>query len=422
MLTALVAGVILLNPANGIFKFLLWGPKLYASALAPLLAAAGAGLAMAGALRKNWPAAGLAMLGAMVSAGHVWRVTRPQGHQFEAVFGPGWAGRVPAGQRRQWRRFRWLPFSRRRRVGPLHLDVTFGANSESGRPLTADLMLPPPGAPHSGAAMIFVHGGGWWFGRKNIGKFPYFRRLVAQGHVVMDINYTLAPHSSVVGMVQDVVQAVAWLKRRAARFGINPGKIVLTGQSAGAQLCLLVAFAPNLPAFQPPGPATDARVCGVIAYNGPPDMTALYYDVQARFMRHIPARLVDAAQRLLENLVGYGNRLGSGIGSVVGATPATDPDRYRLLSPLTYAGPGCPPAMLLQATHDTLVDVTQVERFYRRLRRAGAPVIYVPFPNCDHAFESILPRLSPPAQTAAYHTERFVAALAAQPDMEQLNG
>jgi acetyl esterase/lipase len=272
-------------------------------------------------------------------------------------------------------------------------------------------MQPPPGVPYTGVGMIFVHGGGWWYGRKNIRKFPYFQRLVAQGHVVMDIDYTLAPRSSILGMVKDVKQAVVWLKQQADMFGLNPERVVLTGQSAGGQLTLLAAYTPNHPTFQPDGVADDTSVRGVISYYGPTDMVALYHDIQTRFVPLFPNRLVALVHHLLELVTGHGDTLASGLSSVMGGSPDEMPELYHLLSPTSYVSAACPPTLLLQGTHDLLVDYRQVERLYKVLRQVGAPVVYIPFPNCGHTFESVLPRVSPPAQTAAYYTERFLALM-----------
>jgi acetyl esterase/lipase len=403
--------IIWLHPKNGLMQVLAWGPKLYVSALAPLLALLSSGLAALGIGRRDWLLTGAGVTAATVAVRHVAQVTAAHKANFDAVFGPNCLATISPELNARLRPYRWRPVYRRRPCGPLHLDVVYGINSDSGRPLTADLLQPPPSVPHTGLAMIFVHGGGWWFGGKNIGKFPYFQRLVSQGHVVMDINYTLAPHSTLLGMVKDVKQAVLWLKRQADQFDINPARIVLTGQSAGGQLSLLTAYTPNLPPLQPANAGGDTSVRGVVSYHGPPDLTALHYDIQRRFIRLAPGLLVNTVQRLYDNVYGYGDDLSGGIASVVGDTPANNPQLYRLLSPVTYVSADCPPTLLLQGNHDLLVDHTEVERFYALLRRAGAPAIYVPFSNCGHTFESILPRISPPAQTAAYYTERFLALL-----------
>lgn len=407
-----LAGLILFNPKDGALQVVLWGPKLVASALAPALAFLSGGNILLGLRRRDWFLAGTGLLGAIIAVRHVRKVTRSQDSGLAEAFGRDWESRIPESLRHRLRPYRWRPVYRKRRPGALHLDVVYGANSDSGRPLTADLMQPPPGVPYTGVAMVFIHGGGWWYGRKNIRKFPYFERLVNQGHVVMDINYTLAPHSSIPGMVKDVKQAILWLKHHRGTYGVDPARIVLTGQSAGGHLALLAAYTPNHPTFQPAGQEGDTSVKGVISYQGPPDLGALHDDIQARFVRLFPNRLVERIHRLLELMGRHGRSLASGISSVVGGTPEEHPELYKLLSPVTYVNGSCPPTMLLQGTHDLMVDYRAVERLYRRLQQAGAPVFYVSFPNCNHAFESVLPRLSPAAQTAAYYTERFLALMA----------
>lgn len=227
----------------------------------------------------------------------------------------------------------------------------------------------------------------------------------------MDIDYTLAPHSSLLGMVKDVKQAILWLKAHADTFQVNPERIVLTGQSAGGQLSLLAAYTPNQPEFQPPHAEGDTSVRGVISYQGPPDLTALYYDIEGRFIRLIPNQVINPIHRLLELVTGHRKSLASGIAGIVGGTPNDVPELYRRLSPISHVSDACVPTLLLQGNHDLLVSHKDVERFYNLMKQANAPVIYIPFPNCNHAFEAVLPRLSPPAQVAAYYTERFLALL-----------
>lgn len=411
LLTALFTTVILFDTKEGVLQGLAWGPKLLASALSPFLAVLGGLYLIWGVKYRDWYSAVAGAVSAGIAINHVRNLTPVREAEFAQAFGPDWVDQIPADLRSRLRPYRWAPLYRRRRYGALHRDVVFGTNSDSGRSLTADLMQPPPGVPRTGLAAIFVHGGGWWYGRKDITKFPFFERLVSQGHVVMDVNYTLAPYSSVPGMVKDVKQAILWLKQQAATFEIDPTRIVLIGQSAGAHLSLLTAYTPNDPALQPDGSEGDSSVHGVVSYQGPPDMAALYEDTQHRFVRLFPNGLVTQVHHLLEIFSGHGTSLAGGIAAVMGGTPEEIPDLYRQLSPINHVSERCPPTLLLQGTHDLLVDYHDVKRLYCALRWANAPVIHIPFPQCNHAFEAVLPRLSPPAQTAAYYTERFLALL-----------
>ena len=411
LLTLLFAGLIYFNSKDGPLQALLWGPKLVAAALAPQVALLGMLQTILGIRRKDGLLVGAGLISTIGAAKYVFDVTANREGGFAEAFGNDWESRIPQNLRPRLRPYRWRPVYRRRPRGPLHQDVVYGTNSDCARPLMADLMQPPADVTHTGVAMIFVHGGGWWYGKKDVTKFPYFQRLVAQGHVVMDINYTLAPHSSIPGMVKDVKQAILWLKQHAGQYDLNPERIVLTGQSAGAHLSLLAAYTPNHPLFQPAEMAGDSSVRGVISYAGPPDMVALHNDIEARFVRRFPNRFVGRVHRLLEIVGRHGDSLASGVTSVAGGSPDEIPEFYRLISPITYVTPDCPPTLLLQGTHDLLVNYEIVKRFYKLLRQANVPVVYIPFPNCNHAFESVFPRISPPAQTAAYYTERFLALM-----------
>jgi len=95
-----------------------------------------------------------------------------------------------------------------------------------------DVYRPQQASGH-GAMLLFMHGGGFVRGdkaeRENIGQ--YFAR---QGFVVAVANYRLAPKAVWPAGAQDTVAAYSWLLTNAGRFGGNPERIFLLGESAGA--------------------------------------------------------------------------------------------------------------------------------------------------------------------------------------------
>ena len=99
--------------------------------------------------------------------------------------------------------------------------------------------------------------------------------------------------------------------------------------------------------------------------------------------------------------------------ALFGGTPTEVPDEYRLGSAITHVSPDCPPTLLLQGADDFIVSATAVRTLAETLSRHGVPVVHVEYPQTDHAFDLILPRLSPSAQASLYETERFLALLAA---------
>ncbi len=411
LVVAAIAHSVLLNPQNGPLHFLLWLPKLLADALSPLLMVWSVIVGLVGLKRRDWLLALLGMTGTAVSLKHVIDVTTPHERDFAHAFGPDWEADIPPTIKPNLSPRRWRPFMLPPAHGPVEWNVPYGSNPDTPdhEQLYADIMRPLPTVAASGLALIYMHGGAWTFGKRNIAKFPYFRQLSAQGHLIMDIDYTLNPKTSVPGMVMDVKRAIIWLKANAATYQIDPERIVLAGQSAGGHLSLLAAYTGNYSGLQPDGLAGDTAVKAVISYYGPPDMAALHEDIEARF-HVLRQRQVARGLQSVANRTGEPNLL-QGIAGLVGGEVADIPEMYRLISPITHVDANCPPTMLIHGTHDLLVSHREVERLLVALQQQNVPAVYIPLPGCDHSFESMLPHLSPSAQTAAYYMERFIALM-----------
>lgn len=93
--------------------------------------------------------------------------------------------------------------------------------------------------PRAGAAVfLFVHGGGFVAGDKNLPGTPRFDLVgawaVRHGWVGVTMTYRLAPEHKWPAGAQDVAAAVDWIRNNIASYGGDPGKIVLCGTSAGA--------------------------------------------------------------------------------------------------------------------------------------------------------------------------------------------
>ncbi len=88
--------------------------------------------------------------------------------------------------------------------------------------------------------MVFIHGGNWNSGSKNIYWF-IGRRLASQGVVAVVISYRLSPEVQVPAMADDCAAAVAWTSQHIADYGGDPARIYVMGHSAGGGLAALLA-------------------------------------------------------------------------------------------------------------------------------------------------------------------------------------
>lgn len=416
-LSALLSIVPFVDPEDRSLAALLWLPKVLAGALSPILGLVGALGAVLGLLRRDGKLAGAGILGAGLAARFVRDIPASEG-RFAAAFGADWPARLPGSLRAQ---SRWLPAGTPAGV-QFHRDLVYGQRPAGGEDLRADLWQPPPDTPRSGLGVVYVHGGGWRIGFKDMGTRTFFRRLAGQGHVILDIEYTLWPEAVIPGMVTEVKQAIRWLKERAAAYGLHPERIVLMGGSAGAHLALLAAYTPNHPAFQPAPDAGDTSVRGVVAFYPPVDFLTMPLGSE-QGMSSPPTfsdRLAGAMMTRLFNLQAedlearYGRQIDfhSFVPALLGGSPAEVPDTYRLLSPIYHVGDHCPPTLLLQGSDDVFGLAPGVRRLYAVLHEAGVPAVLVEFPHTDHGFDLMLPRVSPLAQAATQDVARFLALLA----------
>jgi acetyl esterase len=100
----------------------------------------------------------------------------------------------------------------------------------------------PAGEP-SGALVVHVHGGGWVLGGGDVYD-PVAQRLADDTHaVVAAVDHRLAPEHPFPAPYDDVLAAVDWVVEHADRWGADPARLGLAGDSAGANLAAGAALA-----------------------------------------------------------------------------------------------------------------------------------------------------------------------------------
>ena len=100
----------------------------------------------------------------------------------------------------------------------------------------------PSSAP-SLPVLLYAHGGGWTFG--SVDSHDRFMRLLAResGAAVLGIDYRLAPEHPFPAGMRDTLAAIAWLRREGAAHGLDPSRLSLGGDSAGANIALSAMLA-----------------------------------------------------------------------------------------------------------------------------------------------------------------------------------
>jgi arylformamidase len=87
--------------------------------------------------------------------------------------------------------------------------------------------------------LVFVHGG-WWRALSKSDFSQVASAYTRAGALVMLPEYSLCPQVGIGDICLQTARALAWAWRNAARFGGDPGRIVVVGHSAGAHLAAML--------------------------------------------------------------------------------------------------------------------------------------------------------------------------------------
>jgi acetyl esterase/lipase len=235
---------------------------------------------------------------------------------------------------------------------------------DGGRRVRLDVYSPASPAPAGGRpAVLALHGGGWRGGN----KAEYGRTAAAlaeKGYVVVAADYALSKPGtpSWPANLDDVRDAVRWVRRHASDLGVDPDRIAVMGASAGGHLAALLGTLPDAAGDAAAG--VSSRVGAVIDFYGPADLAAL----------------LDESPRAKTSLTLF---LGGG---------PRDRDRdmagrYEAASPLSHVSADDPPMLLIHGEDDRIVPPDQSRRLAAALAAAGVPGRLVEVAGARHGFD-----------------------------------
>jgi acetyl esterase len=132
-------------------------------------------------------------------------------------------------------------------IGALHEAVVL--RNTGGVPLTADVAVPAGKGPYP--VLLYLHGGGWVAGSPHSHR-KLGMQFAQAGYLTVNLDYRLAPEHPFPAGLDDCVFAVAWTRENAARYGGNPTRLAIGGDSAGGNLsaATLVALGGGTPAIK----------------------------------------------------------------------------------------------------------------------------------------------------------------------------
>jgi acetyl esterase/lipase len=223
--------------------------------------------------------------------------------------------------------------------------------------------------------VIVVHGGSWSSGDNK--QLPELNSYLAKkGYHVASVNYRMAPRYNNPAPIEDVMQAIKYLKINADKLRIDTNNFVLLGRSAGAQIALLTAYKSNI-----------AGLKGVIDFYGPADMVWGYSKPASK--------LVMDSRAVMHNYLG--------------GTYKAVPDKYKASSPIEYVNRHTVPTLIIHGDNDVLVAEEHSRRLAKKLKMNGIKHYYLKLPWATHGFDFTIN--GPGGQLSTYTIENFLTII-----------
>jgi len=152
-------------------------------------------------------------------------------------------------------------------------DVEYACHG--GETLRLDILQPVRAGPHP--VLIYLHGGGFAIGSRRTHR-ALAAAYAAQGYLVCNVDYRLAPKHPFPAALEDACAAWLWAADHVGAYGGQCQSMGLAGESAGANLALAVTLAcctPRPEAFARPlferalRPAAALLYCGFLQTSLP---------------------------------------------------------------------------------------------------------------------------------------------------------
>jgi arylsulfatase len=220
-----------------------------------------------------------------------------------------------------------------------------------------DLYLPEKTPATPLPVVVWIHGGGWKSGSK---ENPLLGWLAAEGYAVVSLGYRLSWAARWPAQLEDARAAIRWLRTNAAKYALDPARIVVAGGSSGANLAGVVGAAPVAA-----GETVSSRVQGVIDFYGASDVLTM------------PVNLPGPGKTDAELAA-------SNAAKLLGGIVRDRPEAAKSMSTLHLVTRDDPPFLIIHGEKDNQVPLEQSERLHAKLKETGVASELVVLPGAGH--------------------------------------
>lgn len=246
-------------------------------------------------------------------------------------------------------------------------DVIYGRTY--GTALTLDVFQPEK---PNGYGLLFMVSGGFFSSKEAINAKMY-AHFLNRGYTVFAVVHGSQPKFQITDITPHIHRAVRFVRHHAAKYGINPDKLGITGASAGGHLSLTMATqgGPGKADARDPIERESSAIQAAACFFPPTDF--LNYGASG------------------EDAVGVGTL--KGFKAAFGPrsdTPEGRQELGKIISPIYYLNSNSAPSLIIHGDADKLVPIQQAWSFAERAKSVGAVCEVVTREGKDHGWPDII--------------------------------
>jgi len=238
--------------------------------------------------------------------------------------------------------------------------------------------------------ILWIHGGALMLGSRRSVDERQFGAYLAAGFAIVSIDYRLAPETKLNGIVEDLRDAVAWVRGRGPELlSVDPDRLAVVGHSAGGYLTLMSGFCLDFPPR------------ALVSFYGYGDIAGPWLAEPSPFYCAQPLLSEDDARRTVGNRVisedtgerdrsvyyHYCRQKGIWPTEVAGHDPVREPEAFVPFCPVRHVDRHYPPTLLLHGDRDTDVPYEQSILMADALARAGVQHELITIAGGGHGFD-----------------------------------
>ena len=240
----------------------------------------------------------------------------------------------------------------------LHLQILIPASRNDGFLPFAEKQ------PFARPCFVFVQGSAW-MQQYVYAKVAQVAKLAQKGYVCAIVEYRHSGIASFPAQAVDARNAVRFLRKNAARFGIDPARMILAGDSSGGHTAMWGAMLQDDHTDDNLYPGVSAQVCGIVNYYGSTSVMAP--DSNPQTVNHClpdsPEGMVMGRQDLLAH-----PELARALSVECNIDSQTD----------------LPPVLIFHGTKDRTVNCAGSAILYEKLKETGHEVSFYLVKGADH--------------------------------------